>query len=165
MKFRLFLILMLLLIPATAFSISIGEIASDFVLKDMEGKEVTLKDFNGKVVFINFWATWCSPCKKEFPELNRFYDTYKDNDLIVLAVNSDLKKGSVEDFLTKYPAKMTVLLDPGAKIVGSYGPRAMPTSYIIDRKGVVRFIHFGFDEKNDPLKWVKEVKELLKEIR
>ena len=58
MKLRGFLILILLLIPATAFSISIGEIAPNFVLKDMEGKEVTLKDFNGKVVFINFWATW-----------------------------------------------------------------------------------------------------------
>ncbi|MEK6657188.1 MAG: redoxin domain-containing protein, partial [Nitrospirota bacterium] len=107
MKMRFLLILILILIPVTAFSLSIGETAPDFNLKDLEGKDVSLKDFKGKVVFINFWATWCSPCKKEFPELNKFYETYKDNDLVVLAVNSDLKKGSVEDFLTKYPAKMT----------------------------------------------------------
>ena len=66
MKMRFLLILILLLIPVTAFSLSIGETAPDFTLKDLEGKDVSLKDFKGKVVFINFWATWCSPCKKSF---------------------------------------------------------------------------------------------------
>jgi len=142
----------------------INEKAPAISLNDLKGRQVTLDGFKGKVVFVDFWASWCGPCKQEFPEINKFITKYKDKDVVVLAVNVDKQRSHVEEFLSKIPnlsEKITVVLDPDSRVVASYNARMMPTSFIIDKDGVVRYIHFGFNE-SDPSSWTAEIDGLLK---
>lgn len=139
---------------------SIGDDAPGFSLKDISGKEWSLEDMKGKSVFINFWGTWCQPCRKELPALNELQR--KNKDVVVIAINLDKTRETVDTFLKKIPLdQLTILLDPGTKVVSSFGARAMPTSYLLDREGKVRYVHYGFNEKKDPLLWEAELKELL----
>lgn len=142
----------------------IGNTAPAFTLKSLSGAEKSLKDYQGQVVFVNFWASWCPPCKQEFPELNELANEYKSNGLAVLAINVDKSADRVQSFLEKMkvtPDAIQILLDPQAKVVASYVARSMPSSFIIDQKGVIQFVHFGYSEK-DPAKWRAEIDQLLK---
>ncbi len=154
----------LLLITPLSWGEWINDKAPDFTLTDLHGRQVSLGSLKGKVVFINFWANWCPPCKKEFPELNKLAKRYNDSDMVILALNEDKKRDNVDEFLGKLPEplsnKMIVLLDPQSTVVSSYGARAMPTSFIIDKEETIRYTHFGFSE-TDPGKWVTEVDSLL----
>lgn len=148
------------LMPANVFALSIGEKAPLFSLKDISGREWSLKDLKGKVVFINFWGSWCHPCKKELPALNELQK--KNKDVVVLAVNIDKSSATVDTFLKKHPLdQLTILLDSESKVISSFGARAMPTSFILDGYGKVRFVHYGFNEKNDPMLWENELREIL----
>ena len=139
---------------------SIGDDAPGFSLKDISGRDWSLGDLKGKAVFINFWGSWCQPCRKELPMLNELQK--KNKEVVIIAVNIDKSRGSADTFLRKISLdQLTILLDPGTKVVSSFGARAMPTSYILDRGGKVRFIHYGFNEGKDPLLWETEIKELL----
>src|SRR3989338_9054110 len=120
----------LIIFPISAYSGCVGDIAPSFTLKDLNGNTVTLDSFKGKVVFLDFWASWCGPCKQEFPEINRFISKYGDKDVAVLAVNVDKQISHVEEFLSKIPnlsEKVTVVLDPDSKVVSLYNARMMPT--------------------------------------
>lgn len=137
--------------------------ATEFTLQDLNGKPVSLSDFRGKVVFIDFWASWCPPCKKEFPELNSFIRDYAP-DAVVLAVNVDKKRSHVDDFLSRMPGlsgNFHILLDPESKIIPKYGARAMPTSFILDKEGVIRYAHYGYRD-DDAKEWAAEIESLLK---
>ena len=138
---------------------SIGDNAPLFSLRDIHGRAWPLDDLKGKVVFINFWATWCTPCRKELPMLNELQK--KSKDVVVLAVNIDKKRSNVESFLKGYSLNIPILLDPDGRVVASYGARAMPASFILDRDGKVRFVHYGFNEKKDPMLWENELREIL----
>lgn len=147
-----------------AFARIVGEHAPEFTLKDMNGRAVSLKDLRGKVVFIDFFASWCPPCKKEFPEINKIAGNYKDTDVAFVAVNVDKKRAHVEDFLSQVPnlsKKFIVLLDTDSSVIASYNARAMPTSFILDKEGIIRFVHFGYRE-SDPASWAEEIEKLLK---
>ncbi|MBI5888267.1 MAG: TlpA family protein disulfide reductase [Deltaproteobacteria bacterium] len=151
-------------IATPALAARINDVAPEFTLQNLEGKTVRLGEFKGKVVFLDFWASWCSPCKQELPELNRFINGVKDRDVVVLAVNIDKRRPRAEEFLIgmgNISKRLIVLLDMDAKAVASYGAAAMPTSYIIDRQGIVRHVHFGYNE-SDPAKWSEEIDALLK---
>ena len=137
---------------------SIGDNAPLFSLRDIYGRAWPLEDLKGKVVFINFWATWCTPCRKELPMLNELQK--KSKDVVVLAVNIDKKRSNVESFLKGYSLNIPILLDPDSRVVANYGAWAMPTSFILDRDGRIRFIHFGFDKDRDPGLWEKEINEI-----
>lgn len=154
-----------LTITSLSWGAWINDKAPDFSLQDLYGKQVAIGNLKGKVVFINFWANWCPPCKKEFPELNKLAKKYNDSDMVILAVNIDKKRNNVDEFLGKLPEplskKMFVLLDPQSKVVSSYAVRAMPTSFIIDKEETIRYVHLGFSE-TDPDKWITEVDSLLK---
>ena len=142
------------------FSCSIGDDAPVFSLKDISGRDWSLEDMKGKAVFINFWGSWCQPCRKELPALNELQK--KNKEVVIIAINIDKARESADAFLKKISLdQLTILLDPGTKVVSSFGARAMPTSYILDREGKVRFIHYGFNERKDPLLWETELKELL----
>lgn len=140
--------------------------APDFTLQSIDGSTFSLNEQRGKVVFIDFWASWCPPCKKEFPEIIRLLKKLPDPGFVVAAVNIDKKRAHAEGFLSTLegglPERLHVLLDPGAKVIPEYNALAMPTSFIIDRAGVIRYIHFGFNE-SDPEKWVAEIEGLLSE--
>lgn len=157
-------IIFLLFITTTSWGASINDKSPDFSLQDIKGNKAALANLKGKVVYINFWASWCPPCKEEFPELNKLAEKYKDSDFIILAVNVDKVKSNMDDFLSKMPLpskNMIILVDPKASVVSSYNARAMPTSFIVDKEGVIRYMHLGFNEK-DPEKWVKEIESILK---
>ena len=142
----------------------IDEQAPDFTLNDLNGKTVSLKDLRGKVVFVDFFASWCGPCKKEFPEINGIIGRYSESEVAFVGVNVDKKRSHLEDFLSQIPnlsKRFIVLMDTDTSVISSYNARAMPTSFIIDRKGVVRYMHFGFRE-SDPASWVEEIDKLLK---
>ncbi len=157
-------IIFLIVITTTSWGASVNDKAPDFSLQDIKENKAALANLKGKVVYINFWASWCPPCKEEFPELNKLAEKYKDSDFIILAVNVDKVKSNMDDFLSKMPLSsknMVILVDSKAAVVSSYNARAMPTSFILDKEGVIRYMHLGFNEK-DPEKWVKEIESILK---
>ncbi len=116
-------------------SLAEGKIAPGFTLKDLDGKKVSLSDYRGKLIFLNFWATWCPPCRREMPSMERLYQRFKDEDFVILAV--DLREGKrvVEKFARKYKLNFPILLDSTGKTGDAYGIRAIPTTYFIDRQG------------------------------
>lgn len=144
----LFLAFALVSSAVAADTLSVGTTAPDFTLNSLKGEEIHLKQLRDRTVFLNFWATWCAPCRKELPELERFYRTYKDSGLVVLAVNVDQQRSNVENFLVEAKIdSLIVLLDPAAKAVGLYNPQGMPASFLIDRQGVIRYRHLGFSRE------------------
>lgn len=116
-----------------------GEISPDFTLKDLKGVEVTLKKFRGKVVLLNFWATWCSPCRIEIPSMVELYKKYKDRGLEIIGVNLDkLGKSEVEKFSLEHKINFPVLLNPAGNIAALYGVVALPTTIFLDRYGKIK---------------------------
>jgi peroxiredoxin len=114
----------------------VGKSAADFTLKDLQGQKVSLSDFQGKIVLLDFWATWCPPCREELPSIDKLYRTYKDKDLAVLGIN-DEDSGTVKSFLKKNDYSLPTLVDSKRSVHRIYGARAIPTVVVIDRKGVI----------------------------
>ena len=109
--------------------------ALDFKLKNLNGKEVSLSDYKGKKVFLNFWASWCGPCKSEMPDIEKLYEETKDSDLVIITINLGEDKDTVKSFLDKYKYNFTVLLDLDQSVAAQYKISAIPTSYFIDEAG------------------------------
>ena len=116
----------------------VGNVAPDFTLTDMQGQQVSLSQFRGKVVIINFWATWCPPCREEMPSMERLYRDYQDKGLVMLAVNVDENgQQAVAKFLQRTPHSFPILIDSKNVAQNTYGVFRFPESFIIDRNGVV----------------------------
>jgi thiol-disulfide isomerase/thioredoxin len=167
MNKKIILGLSVFLFVAISKAAFVNDSAPPFTLVGLDGKSVELKSFHGDVVLVNFWASWCPPCKQEFPELNELANEYKNQPFHLLAVNLDKSPDRVLKFLDKNQVKttaLTILLDPDAKVVAQYVARSMPSSFIIDKTGTIRFVHFGFSDK-DPVKWRTEIDSLLAEIK
>lgn len=109
--------------------------AQDFTLVDLEGNKVSLSDLKGKKVFLNFWATWCPPCKAEMPEIEKIYQETKDSDLVILAVEIGEPLDTVKTFIDDNNYNFKVLLDSNQEIATAYGITAIPTSFFIDEQG------------------------------
>jgi peroxiredoxin len=107
---------------------------ANFTLADLNGKSWTLQELRGKVVLVNFWATWCPPCRSEMPDLNALYEEFKDRGFVVLAI-SDEDAGKVRPFIAQYHFVYPVLLDPDRKIHKAYGIEGIPKSFVYDREG------------------------------
>jgi len=112
-------------------------VAPDFTLKDLKGNQVTLKNLKGRVVFLNFWATWCPPCRVEMPSMERLYQELKDKGLVMLAVDMQESEKLVKEFFKEFNLSFTALLDLDGDISFLYGIRGIPTTYIIDREGKI----------------------------
>jgi peroxiredoxin len=120
--------------------LQIGNLAPDFELTTLDGKKVKLSDYRGKKVVLNFWATWCPPCKAEIPDLEKFYSDFKDRDIVILGVDltqSEKSQESVSMFAGNYGITYPILLDKEGTANETYQVSAIPTSYIIDTKGVI----------------------------
>jgi peroxiredoxin len=115
-----------------------GDTAPDFTLEDTNGNEVTLSALRGKVVMVNFWATWCPPCKEEMPSMERLNKFMADEDFVMLAINADENgREVVPDFLKKNPHDFNVLYDDQGAVKQSYGVYKMPESFIINKDGTI----------------------------
>ncbi|ARI77407.1 TlpA family protein disulfide reductase [Halobacillus mangrovi] len=126
--------------PNAPSGLKVGEKAPDFTLETLEGKTVSLSDLQGKKVFINFWATWCPPCREEMPEMEKFYKEYGD-EVEVLAINgtaSEENVGVVEEYVQKGEYSFPVLLDKDLEITNTYQAISIPTTYFIGTDGVVQ---------------------------
>jgi len=132
--------------------------AMDFKLKDLNGKEVSLSDFKGKKIFLNFWASWCPPCKAEMPEMERLYEETKDSDLVILAVNLGDDKSTVQEFITNNKYNFKVLLDTDTNVASKYGIVSIPTSYFIDKDGKIINKHIGSMTIEDMKNYINDLK-------
>lgn len=138
-----------------------GQKAPDFTLKDINGNPVSLSSFKGKVVLLNFWATWCPPCRAEIPSMNKLQQMLKNRGLVILAVSTDRAVVDVKDFLKKNPVAFTVVVDYNLSVSRSlYKVFMMPTTFLIDRKGVIVEKYFGEQDWTDP-DIIKEIEALL----
>jgi thiol-disulfide isomerase/thioredoxin len=126
-----------------AVGINVGEIAPDFTLLDLEGKEVRLGEFRGKVVFVNFWATWCPPCRAEMPDIESLYQEHKDKGLVVIGIDISESEATVRQFVQRGGYSWTFVLDSDGAVAASYNIRAIPTSFFIDREGVIQAVNIG----------------------
>ncbi|QSB50466.1 TlpA family protein disulfide reductase [Parageobacillus toebii] len=125
---------------------NVGEVAPDFELLSIMGNKVKLSDLRGNTVILNFWATWCPPCKAEIPEMQKFYENNKNNNVEILAVNltnSESSPDAVKNFVREKGMTFNILLDKQGEIGNLYGVITIPTSYIIDKNGIIRGKYVG----------------------
>jgi len=123
---------------------SLGEPAFDFELKDSTGKTVRLSDFKGKIVVLDFWATWCPPCRKEIPGFVSLHNNYKERGVEVIGVSLDTSWSPVKTFMQEYRITYTIVLGD-QKLTEMYGGfTGIPTTFVIDRNGVIRDKHTGY---------------------
>ncbi len=161
-KYGLMLLALLIAGAAHASEPSVGAPAPDFTLENRAGGTVSLSDLRGEVVLLNFWATWCPPCREEMPLLDQIYSRYEALGFTLLGVNVEQDSRLADRFLADVPVSFPILLDPKEQVSQLYRVPAMPTTVIIDRQGTVRYIHHGF-RAGDEEKVHNEVRRLLRE--
>lgn len=127
-----------------------GQQGLNLQLKDMFGQQLDLQDYQGKVVLVNFWASWCPPCVHEMPSMSQLKSHYQQQEFEILAVNLGEQKQQVQQFLEKHPVNFPVLLDTAATAVQAWQVFAYPSSYLIDKQGQIRFALFGGTEWDAP---------------
>jgi peroxiredoxin len=138
-----------------------GQRAPDFSLPKLGGGRVSLSSLRGKVVVVDFWAQWCEPCKRELPQLDKLASEYAGKNVVVLAVNLDKTPENAQKLATQLGLKLPILLDPAGSVAATYDLPKMPTSFLVDRRGIVRFVHEGF-EGGDVERFRQELGELTK---
>ena len=154
------LFLLLVLSPLQVFA---AVDAPDFELPTDNGN-ISLDGLKGKVVYLDFWASWCGPCRKSFPWMNRMMQRYRDKGLIIVAVNLDKSHDLAQKFLHDYPAQFTVAYDPEGDIAEDYAVEGMPTSYLIDHQQHIVKEHLGFRDQ-DTLGLERDIQRLLDAAR
>ena len=145
-----------------AYSASVGDNAPSFRARTLNGSEtISNTDLQGKVVFVDFWASWCPPCLKSLPEFESLQTSFSGrDDVVVLAINLDENPQDAKDFINKINVSYKVLADKEGAIPESFGVNTMPTSYIIDKSGVIRYVHNGY-KSGDVSKIKAEIEKLL----
>ena len=151
----------LALLAITSTSFADYPMVPDFKLATDSG-HIQPANLSGKIVYIDFWASWCKPCRKSFPWLNDIQSRYKDKGFTVLAINLDKDKALADKFLAQIPASFTIAYDPEGKSAESFQVQGMPSSYLIDRSGHLRARHIGFRE-DDKAELEQAVVKLLNE--
>lgn len=159
---RILLTLVLSTLCSVAAAVSTGRAAPDFTLRTLDGPNLRLQEQRGRVVLLNFWATWCGPCRQEMPHLNRLYDKYRAAGFTLLGVNIDDDARNAAGLSTKLGLKFPVLLDTDKKVSHLYDLATMPSTVLIDRDGRVRFVHLGYKDGYEST-YEKQIRELLKE--
>ncbi len=129
----------------SASGAEIGDIAPPFTLPALtDNHPVALEQFHNKVIYLDFWASWCAPCRTSFPLLNDLYLKYQAQGFEVIAINLDEDPEAAQKFLTEFQVSFTTLRDAEGQWAETYGVESMPTSFLIDRNGVVQRVHQGF---------------------
>ena len=136
--------------PTSARSAAVGAAAPDVVIAAGDSTTLRLSDLRGEVVIVDFWASWCGPCRQEMPVLVDLHEKHGEAGLHVVAVNVDRKRGKADGFLAKLSRRpaFPIVFDPEGEIPRAYEPEGMPTTYFVDRRGVVRYVQSGFKESD-----------------
>jgi thiol-disulfide isomerase/thioredoxin len=143
-----------------AHAVEKGQAAPEIALKDLSGKPIKLSSLKGKVVLVDFWASWCGPCRESMPFLDKLSKSYGEQGLVVLGVNIDNDAAAARKFLKDLPVSFAVVNDAEKQVAKAYAPPTMPSSYLIDRQGKVHVVHAGF-KRSDAAKLEAEIKNLL----
>ena len=135
---------------AASGSFPVSEMMAPNALPDIaEGKPpITLSALRGKTVYVDFWASWCAPCLRSMPLINELYAKYREQGFEVIAINVDDPVEDGREFLLDTPLDYLIAADPKGEMLGAYAVRGMPTSFLIDRDGVVRLVHMGFRDND-----------------
>lgn len=134
----------------------------DFTLESRSGENLRLEDHRGEVVMLNFWASWCGPCRQEMPLMDELYSQYKDLGFTILAVNVDENREEAHRFLDKVPVNYPILYDPESSVSELYEVQAMPTTVMIDRNGNARYLHYGYQPGYED-EYEQQIRELVRE--
>jgi cytochrome c biogenesis protein CcmG, thiol:disulfide interchange protein DsbE len=149
-----------LLSVSAAHALDTGAKMPEIGLKDLTGKGVDQAALAGKVVIVDFWATWCAPCRESMPELEKLYKKYASKGLVVVGISVDKEVAPIKPFIEKLNVTFPVAHDSGHGVADKFAPPRMPSSYVVDRKGVVRYVHGGY-HAGDAATFEKELQELL----
>jgi peroxiredoxin len=156
--------LMFSVVAATSLAASdlTGKAAPDFALKSSTGENLRLSEFRGDVVMINFWATWCGPCRQEMPLLDELYQRYERVGFSLLGVNIDDDSRKAMNMISDLGVNFPVLFDSAKEVSKLYQVNAMPVTVIVDRDGTVRYVHQGYKPGYED-KYLDEIRSLLRE--
>lgn len=124
--------------------------APDFSLKNLDGEVQSLSDFRGQVVIVNFWATWCPPCRAEMPSMQRAWNKIKDDGVVMLAVHVGGNEDKVWSFVAEYALDFPVLIDPDSKVADAWPMEGLPSSFVVDPQGRIVYRAIGGREWDDP---------------
>ncbi len=149
-------------LPAVQAAVPTASPAPDFTLRTLEGPNLRLLEQRGKVVLLNFWATWCGPCREEMPQLNRLYEKYRPSGFTLLGVNVDEDSRNAAGIAGQMGVKFPVLLDSDKRVSKLYDLSAMPSTVLIDRDGRVRFLHRGYKSGTEN-EYEQQIRALLRE--
>jgi len=150
------------MLPSALAVPTAGQMAPNFTLRSNQGKNVRLSDLRGQVVLINFWATWCGPCRQEMPLLDDIHDKYRKVGFTVVAVNIDQDRKQAAAMGRSLKFRAPILFDDDQKVSRQYDLQGMPSTFIVDRNGKIRYVHVGF-KRGYERNYEAEVKALLKE--
>ena len=140
----------LLAAASGAQALEVGDAPPAIDLPDQSGAKVSLAELRGKVVLVDFWASWCAPCREEMPALQALHEKYAEDGLVIVGINIDRSPKQMNRFLKGSPVTFRIVHDSKKKVASTYAPSAMPTSYFIGRDGTLRYIHEGFRTEDTP---------------
>ncbi len=159
---KLWILLSVTLATAVAAAAPVSGIAPDFGLQARDGTQVSLTDLKGQVVMINFWATWCGPCRQEMPHLEALYQRYSPLGFTLLGVNVEDDPKGAEAWLAQTPVSFPVLFDSDNRVTKIYDVVAMPSTVLVDRSGNVRYLHHGYKPGYEN-EYQNQIRELIRE--
>ncbi|WP_394130770.1 TlpA family protein disulfide reductase [Shewanella maritima] len=119
-----------------------------FTLQDRQGEPVTLEQFKGQVVYVDFWSSWCAPCQQAFPWMAKMHDKYQQQGLTIVAINLDVAPELADQFLLDFPSPFTVVYDPDSTVAKAFDLQGMPSSFIFNKQGQLVGRHVGFELKD-----------------
>jgi thiol-disulfide isomerase/thioredoxin len=137
-----------LLPPSGAWAAEAGQPAPEIAVTTADGRPLLLSALKGKTVYLDFWASWCAPCRQSFPFMNAMQEKYAKDGLVIVGVNVDKKRADAEKFLAQFPARFTIGYDEASATPATYTVKKMPSSFVIDRDGRISAAHSGFSSES-----------------
>jgi peroxiredoxin len=160
--FIISVLILIFFVPLHSYSGQIGTMAPAFSLVDLNGRTISLEQFSGKVVFLDFWAPWCIPCRQELPELDKLRKKFRNDGLEVIGISIDPSEKNVAAFLRKVPLSVHIVIDKNNEVSDAYRVSSLPTGFIIGRDGIIQRIHKGFTMESIPI-YETEIDAFLKQ--